>query len=188
LTTTDAIYSFGKKYHAFNAAFSKLDLQNKKVKEVLVLGGGLGSVCEILRSDFNQSANYTLVEYDQAIIRMAERTLDPRTASQCTFHHQDAQAFTESCAAKYDLLIVDIFKNLKVPSTFLKPDFISNLKPLLNLGGHLLFNFIVTTPNAEKIAFDYFDLVFKPCFPEAKKLLGDGNLILWAKEGAKASA
>ena len=68
LCTENAVYSYDDLYYNFRGVFNKIDLNSLKVKDVLVLGLGLGSVPLLLEKIFKKNYTYTLVEIDPVVV------------------------------------------------------------------------------------------------------------------------
>ena len=56
LSTPNAIYSFGDLYDNFSKSFQQLDIVEKNIKDVLVLGFGLGSIPFMLEKTFSKKS------------------------------------------------------------------------------------------------------------------------------------
>lgn len=155
LSTQNAVYSFGCQYHAFNQAFEQLDF-DKPLKSVLVLGGGLGSVCEILQKRYGQEPKFTLVEYDDIICELARSTLSPEVLKRCKLVNIGAATYVKNCREQFDLIIVDLFQDIIVPDDFLQESFLKQLRSLFAFNCRLLFNMIITTQEAEELALRFY--------------------------------
>jgi len=183
LSTSSAVYSFGRKYHAFNTAFEKLKPKLQSVQSVLVLGGGLGSVCEILQKDFHLSAQYTLVEFDPIICSLAEQVLESQIKKNCKIVYSEARDYLSACSTQFDLVVVDLFNDIQVPDVFRSESFLEDLKPLLSSKGHLLFNLVTSTDQTKRLAEQFYQQTFRKTLANSASIPGNGNLILYAPSG-----
>lgn len=77
LATADALYSDGGQYRPLLAAFRTLKPQLPAVKNMLVLGTGLGSAVQILHEMGHHPA-CTLVELDEKVLQWALELSAPK--------------------------------------------------------------------------------------------------------------
>ena len=176
LATKNAIYSFGKNYTSFQVAFKAIDIQNKKIESVLVLGFGLGSVVDLLEN--HTSINQiTAVDADAIIIDLAKKYLQSNLKNKVDYVCDDAEHFVQTHQhKKYDLVLFDVFIEDETPMQFMQPTFLSSLKNLVNEQGILLFSKIDDShkSNIENAQFEKnFSAVFKDSF----SINTDGNKV-----------
>lgn len=178
LSTEHAIYSYEDLYDNFLKAFRKIDLDRLKISDVLILGFGLGSIPYMLEKIFQKQYYYTAVEIDPTVLQLANRYTVPNIQSGMEFVCMDAWDFAEVCSETYDLIAVDLFLDDKVPEIFEQPEYLEQLKNLLNRDGFLMFNRLA---HSEKDIADtnaYFENVFLKVFPQGCCLDVDGNYML----------
>lgn len=179
LSTAHAIYSFGDLYDNFSIAFSRLDFERFRPKDVLILGFGLGSVPIILEKMLPQRKfHFTGVEADEAVLYLAYKYALPDIASPIELIHADAFAFVSQQRKKFDLIAMDIFVDDEIPAIFEKEDFIKRLKLLLSPGGLLIYNRLARTKDDQKKTDSFFTNAFKSVFPTATYLGAGGNRML----------
>lgn len=141
LDTQHANYSYGLLQKVLEKGL--LQVNFNKVQSVLVLGLGGGSVVHSLRKKFKYQGIIHAVEFDAKIIALAQSEFGIATSETLSIFHDDAYAFVQNCTTHYDLIVVDLFIDQKVPPQFLSPEFcealfrISNQKILYNLGINL---------------------------------------------------
>ena len=140
LLTEDAVYSFDDKYENFNYCFGKLNWEKQNVKEVLVLGLGLASVILLLEKKFNKQFNYTCVEIDPEICRLAQEYTLNDLESYVEVLPTNGLTFMETNSRKFDLIIMDIFQSAIVPEEFQSAAFLYLLQSGLSSQGCILFN------------------------------------------------
>lgn len=177
LTTPNAVYSFGDLYGNFLQTFRQLDFTKYIIRDVAVLGFGMGSVPFMLERVFHKKFRYTGVEVDEVIAGWAERYVLPELASLIELHRVDALGFVEKCARKFDLVVVDIFLDDEVPEQFESLIFLKNLKKMLAENGLLLFNRLADTPEAKAKTEVFFEKNFRQVFPGATYFEVDGNWV-----------
>lgn len=186
LSTENAIYSFGTEYKVFADAFRKLNVYSKKIKKVLSLGFGIGSIPIILNKNPQGFKNLeglkiTGVEIDAVIIDLAKKYLDKNILGKTTFVCEDAFEFVKSYNGVFDLITIDIFIDSEVPEKFEQIDFLENTKKLLAENGILFYNRLAMSKEQEKKSMDFFNNNFKNIFPKGELLRLNKNLLLVAK-------
>ena len=177
LSTANAIYSYDDLYDNFDTAFNRLDWESLATQEVLLLGLGLGSVPFILENKWGIHSKYTAVEIDESVIYLAEKyrlsTLQSPVCTVCA----DALAFAYHCIESYDLIIVDLFQDDKIPEAFWEKDFLEEIKRIQNDNGLVLFNHLAITDEQKERSYRYFKEVFSMIFPQAAILQTRSNYI-----------
>jgi spermidine synthase len=174
LATRDAVYSDGDKYTPLVTAYKALDKQLPFIKDVLVLGAGLGSAVQVM-SKKGYSPSFTLVDSDEQVIRWA-RELQPPYNSKVKTVVADAQEYLDTDTGKYDLLIVDVFKGRIVPDFVTTENFIKSCRLHIHAGGSFVLNYIVN----EGETWDAFQQVLNATFPQHKVITNGINRIIIA--------
>lgn len=139
LTTQNTIYSFGKKYTSFGNAFQKLEINSKpNLKEVLVLGWGMGSIANLL--DENSTVQRILgVEYDKTLVEFYNQNKS-KYSFDVGVMEADAFNFVRSSQEKFDLVCSDIFIDHISPAFVVSEEYIKHLDRLLNKNGFALIS------------------------------------------------
>jgi spermidine synthase len=178
LLSGNAIYSWDDLYHNFTHLFDHIGINKRPLKEVLILGFGLGSIPYMLEKKYHQRAAYTGVEWDAEVSELAARFTLTRLSSPVDLITADAAVFIEVCEQQFDLVVVDIFEDNLTPPQFESLDFWACCAERLNPSGLLLFNRLYCQHH-EKVAADrYFNQTFCRVFPDAWTLNTGGNLLL----------
>lgn len=133
-------YSFGPLHEAFRKYFHKDPPSLHNDSKVLMLGLGAGSVVKILREEHELLCNITGVEVDNAVILAARKHFSLDKVAGLKVVVADALDFMEQCSHTYDLIVVDIYVDDKVPVQFETVGFIKHLARCLNPGGKVVFN------------------------------------------------
>lgn len=178
LCCDDAIYSFDDLYDNFGQCFKQLNLIEPTINDVLVLGLGLGSIPYLLEKNEKLKLNYTAVEIDEEIIDLASIYALPRLDSSIDIVCADAEAYVIQSERKFDLITMDIFEGLTIPSQFMELYFIEELRDLLNLNGLLIMNCMAENPDSRKKTQIFYDTIFKHVFPAARIIMIRGNFML----------
>ncbi|MEP7171409.1 MAG: fused MFS/spermidine synthase [Bacteroidota bacterium] len=177
LNAANANYSFGSLHRIFLKAFQKIKIGEREIKNVLLLGFGAGSVPVLLFEEYKLNCKITAVEIDEKVIELAKKHFNVQSFKSLNLVCSDASKFVEECSSKFDLIVVDIFIDDKVPSQFESTDCLLALKKLMGDKSILLFNKIVETENGEE-SFIRLLNNFKEIFVETDVLNILGNRVL----------
>lgn len=176
LSTANAIYSFADLYDNFTLTFQQIKLP-PTIKDVLILGFGLGSIPYMLEKKFGKTYHYTAVEIDENVLYLANKYTLPELNAPITMMPADAFAFVHYCHDRFDLLCMDVFLDDVVPENFETVHYLEQLRNLLNPDGILLFNKLAATKKDRDQAAEFFEL-FKTVFPNGTYLDVNGNWML----------
>lgn len=186
LLSGDAIYSWDDLYKNFLVAFDSLKIEDRPVKDVLILGLGLGSIPYMLEKVFHRQYYYTAVEWDETVSLLAAKYTLSRLESPVDVVTADAEVFVQVTEEKFDLVVVDIFEDDLTPPQFETPGFLADCDELLRPGGLLLFNRLHGGSTSVRILTErFFERNFKKAFPEAWYIDTSGNWILCYEKGRK---
>ena len=135
LDSKNANYSYGSLQRILKIGLEKIDLTS--TKKVLILGMGGGSVIKTLQDDFNYQKHITAVDIDPVIIKIAKEEFDIVESENLKIICEDAQLFMQLNSQKFDLIIIDLYIDTKVPSPFLEIPFWQQIS---NAGATILCN------------------------------------------------
>ena len=138
LDTRHTNYSYGSLQRVLKYSIDQLN--SSKTQNILVLGLGGGSVIQTLREEKKYKGKITAVEIDQIIIDIAAEEFEIQSNDQTKIVCADAWDFVIKNTQKYDLIIVDLFIDNKVPSKFLKLEFWKRILDKLSEEGDVIFN------------------------------------------------
>ncbi len=174
-----AIYSFEDLYSNFAEAFMRVELDRIPGKRVLVLGLGLGSVIQLLEQKHQFNGEYTAVEWDEAIIYLAEKyTLHQIQAPLLTLA-ADAEIFLQTYEGDpFDLILVDIFQDDRIPTYFSSRGCLLALRKMLQPNGLIISNRLYRTRQDRVETDEYVRKVFHPLFPNGCGFTVEGNRVL----------
>lgn len=183
LLSGDAIYSWDDLYKNFLVAFDRLNIVERKIEDVLLLGLGLGSIPYMLEKIFNRKYHYTAVEWDETVAELAHKYTISRLESPIEVVTADAEVFVAVTEEQVDLLIIDIFEDEITPPQFCTDEFLQACKELLRPGGLLMFNRLHGEDvSVQQVTERFFEQRFKNVFPEAWAIDTKGNWILCAEK------
>ncbi len=174
LSTEKAIYSFGKHYTSFATAFKSVDIRNRNIKSVLVLGFGLGSVVDLL-NNHPGILSITAVDADEVIIELAKKYLTADSKKNVEYVVVDAAQYIQQRKA-FDLVLFDVFIEDETPIAFLTESFLRELKDTVLPGGMLLYSKIASS-YSNKIENTNFERVFSAVYTGAFSIDTDGNKV-----------
>jgi len=139
----NANYSYGSLQKVLKKGLAYIDFEKlQKLENILVLGVAGGSVIQTLRNDFNIKAKITGVEIDSDVIELANTYFKLNEISNLKLIIADAFEFLKNTNSTYDLIIIDIFNDSKMPKGLFDHIFWNLVHKSLNNGGICLFNTI----------------------------------------------
>lgn len=184
LDSKNANYSFGSLQRILETGLSKIELKN--VSSILLLGLGGGSVISSLRNKFNFNGKIYAVELDQKVIDIAEKEFFISSSDTLTIENCDAFDFVKKCDRQFDLIIVDLFIDNKVPEQFYTEAFCDNLSGIMKVKGSILFNLGMEQINREKrdIVVNYFRKILRYSTSQFENIVGTNTLLIVNKTTA----
>lgn len=180
LNSRSVNYSFGSLHRVFEEAFAKLHLEQRTLREVLLLGCGAGSVVEILRKQYSKECAITAVEIDPVVIELARRHFMIDRVPNLEIVCADAREYVATARKKFDLVVIDLFIDDRVPPAFRSREFLERVRKLLAKGGLVVFNAIDDSPDT-KLEADELKSSFAVTFPSYGCLDLSGNRVYFAE-------
>ncbi|CAA6829169.1 MAG: Unknown protein [uncultured Aureispira sp.] len=181
LCTKNAVYSYDDLYVNFRDSFQQMNLEKYGIKNVLVLGLGLGSIPLLLEKKFKKIYNYTLVEIDPKIVDLATKYTLDELESPYSIVCMDALDYVKNCSEQFDLVAIDIFIDDQIPSDFESIQFLEGVKKLLSPNALLMYNQLTYNEALLSKTALFLQGKFKSVFPEATCLSLSGNKMLLNK-------
>jgi hypothetical protein len=158
-------YSYGSLQRILRLGLKKIGFrQIKSMSKILVLGVAGGSVIKTLYHEINFRGGITGVEIDPEIIKIANSYFHLDQIPNLTILIADAFEFVLQANEKYDLIIVDIFQDTKMPGFLFENFFTQKLCSLLQEKGFILFNTMVLNNNDNQRNKKYCDEFYQPNF------------------------
>lgn len=150
LNSSKTNYSYGSLQRVLKFSIEQIDLSDKE--NILILGLGGGSVIQTLRKEFAYKGKITAIEIDPVIIDLAENEFgivpDDNTLILCA----DAFDFVRNDDHKFDLVIIDLFIDDRIPEKFLLQEFWRELLAKVENNGNIIFNTLCNpTTNTQPI-------------------------------------
>lgn len=144
LNSINANYSFDALHKVFQLTFRQVNLEIPNNSHVLILGFGCGSVAHILQKEYGLDCKITGVDLDPLLFELAEKHFDIHPSNKLQFVTADAAKFITQIQQKYNLIVVDIFVDDKVPPIFTEKEFIENTIKCLAPQGMFFMNIITS--------------------------------------------
>lgn len=183
LSTENAVYSFGKHYTSYKIAFERIGIQEVPIKNLLILGTGLGSVAQLLKKHPTLT-EITTVDIDPAVTTLAQQYWQGNPQCKVNFVTADALEFLRNNTHQYDLIIADLFIDDLTPKQFLNENFLFLLQKTLQPKGWLLFSKLHYQESHQNANVS-FSKTFQKVFPQGYTIRAVHNLVF---VGTKASS
>lgn len=151
LDTEHTNYSYGSLEDLLNYGLDSIPLEN--TESVLLLGMGGGCMIGSLKKRYACYAPITAVEIDPMLIDIAEKEFGIMPSSDLKIIEGDAYDYVTETKERFDLTIVDIFIDLKVPEAFYSTEFWMAMTRVVNLNGFVLFNTGIDLTDAQVNVF-----------------------------------
>ncbi len=145
-------YSFGGLQKVLKRALELLPF-NPDTKKILILGLGAGSVLETIRKQHSKTAHITGVEIDATILPIAREEFGIVENSLTKLVQEDAIVFMANNAARYDLIVIDLFIVDTIPEAALEATFLKQVVKAMEPGGCMVFNTIPETLSSETLDY-----------------------------------
>lgn len=145
LNTTKVNYSFGRLDKVFRSAFKQLRIQERGLKNVLLLGLGAGNVPRIL-AEYDPQIVVDAIEIDPEVLRLGEAHFGLQQGPQLKVILTDALPYVWICTSSYDMIVVDLFVDDEVPIAACNAAYLQRLGELLRPSGVLVFNRLAHSP------------------------------------------
>ncbi len=144
LDTEVSNYSYGSLERILHTGLHEIKFNNK-IREILILGLGGGSVIQTIRETFKSDALIIAIDKDPTIIEIAINEFNINRFKNVNIIQADALEYIEKSNESFDLIIVDIFIGDKIPKIFTEAPFINQLTNHLNSKGKIIYNTIKYT-------------------------------------------
>lgn len=146
LDSKNTNYSYGSLQRILRKGLHYIGFERiRGFNNVLVLGVAGGSVIKTLSEDIGYKGHITGVEIDPKVIELANKYFGLSDVPNCNIVIEDAFEFVLKCQKKYDLIIIDIFKDTVMPSFLFEEFFITHICQMLTVNGFILFNTMTLT-------------------------------------------
>jgi spermidine synthase len=156
LDSENTNYSYGNLQRILRNGLKLIGFERiKSMKHILVLGVAGGSVIRTLVDEINFKGQITGVDIDKAIIEIANNYFHLNEIPNLEIIIDDASEYVLKTNKKFDLIIIDIFQDTKMPDFLFEFFFVNRICFLLNPKGHILFNTMLLNANHKQINLEY---------------------------------
>ncbi len=149
LDSKNANYSYGTLQKLLSYGLSKIEIPPKS--EILLLGLGGGSIVYSLRNTFKHQGNITAIEIDPVIIDIAQNEFHINDIDNLKIVCEDAMSYIVSCQDQFEIIIIDIFIDNRVPDSFYAIPFWEEVISVLQPKGNIVFNAGINLKDTKKI-------------------------------------
>jgi predicted O-methyltransferase YrrM len=146
LDSKNTNYSYGSLQRVLRLGLKTIGFEKIiKMEHVLLLGVAGGSVVKTLVDEIKFSGRITGVEIDPEIIKLANKYFKLDEIQQLEIIIDDAFEFVLKTKEHYDLIVIDVFQDTKMPDFLFESYFINRICSLLKSKGFVLFNTMLLT-------------------------------------------
>jgi len=144
LDSENTNYSYGSlqrilRYGLRNIGYEKIN----EMDHILVLGVAGGSVIKTLVDEIEYKGKITGVEIDPDMIQIANQYFNLDQIKQLEIVIDDAFEFVLKTKNIYDLIIIDVFEDIKMPNFLFETFFTQRILLLLKDNGFVIFNTMI---------------------------------------------
>lgn len=159
----------------WNAALKKVKNTHPNASNVLILGLGGGSVCELL-DNYWPSIKKTGIDIDSSMVELGYKYLNLKKVKNLKFIEADAKDWVaKNQNKKYELILVDLYKGSNFPKVFKQEKFIKSLKNICKKDGVIIFNHLYSS--AEKHDADEFRVILHKLFSSLILVQPEANIL-----------
>jgi predicted membrane-bound spermidine synthase len=156
LNSKNTNYSYGNLQRILRRGLKEIGFERiKSMHSILVLGVAGGSVIRTLVDEINFKGKITGIEIDKNIIDIANTYFYLDRIPNLEIIIDDANKYVSNSNFKFDLILIDIFQDSKMPAFLFESIFINRICALLQPKGFILFNTMLTNSEQKKINLDY---------------------------------
>ncbi|POY36879.1 spermidine synthase [Flavobacterium alvei] len=156
LDSENTNYSYGNLQRILRKGLRIIGFEKiKSMQKILVLGVAGGSVIRTLVDEIKFEGQITGVEIDKNIIDIANKYFQLNEIPNLEIIFDDASKFVLKTTETFDLIIIDVFQDTKMPDFLFEFFFINKICFLLNPKGHILFNTMLLNKQQRELNLDY---------------------------------
>ncbi len=111
-------------------------------QRILLAGTGGGVTARYLSHQFPNMVG-DAVEISEQVASVAKEYFDFPDTDNWTLVTDDIVKYVKDCPHRYDIIVVDMAINQKIPAWLMEPDFLQRCRSLLTENGYISFNILV---------------------------------------------
>jgi spermidine synthase len=158
LDSMNTNYSYGSLQRILRKGLKIVGFKRiQSMENILVLGVAGGSVIRTLVDEINFKGKIMGVEIDKAIIDIANAYFHLDDIPNLEIILDDASEFVLKTKDTFDLIIIDIFQDSKMPDFLFETLFINRVCYLLKPKGFILFNTMLLNTKQKQLNSEYTD-------------------------------
>lgn len=158
LDSKNTNYSYGSLQRILRKGLKFIGFERiKTMDHILVLGVAGGSVIKTLVDEINFEGKITGVEIDNSVITIANEYFHLDQIKNVEIIIDDAFEFVLKTKNKYDVVIIDVFQDTKMPNFLFETFFINRICYLLQPKGFILFNTMILNEKQKQLNLDFFN-------------------------------
>ena len=159
LDSANTNYSYGSLQRILRIGLLQIGFKKvAKMNHILILGVAGGSVVKTLINESGYKNKITGVEIDANVIEIAKKYFELDLIPNFDIILDDAFEFVLKTKEKYDLIIIDVFQDTKMPNFLFEDFYINRLLEILEPNGMFLFNTMCLTLADNFRNMDYLKL------------------------------
>ena len=144
LDSKNTNYSYGSLQRILKKGLKIIGFKKiQSMQSILVLGVAGGSVIKTLVEEVKYKGTITGVDIDKEVIEVANKYFKINEIKNLNLIIDDAFEFVLKTKDRYDLIVIDVFQDTKMPNFLFEKFFANRLLQLLNSDGEVLFNTMV---------------------------------------------
>jgi len=145
LDSKNTNYSYGSLQKILRKGLKFIGFERiRKFENILILGVAGGSVIKTL-----------VDEIDLQVVEIANKYFNLDTINNLEIVIDDAFEYVLKTKNKYDLIIIDVFQDIKMPNFLFEDFFINRVNYLVKKEGFILFNTMVINKEDQKRNLEY---------------------------------
>ena len=151
-------YSYGSLQRALRKGLKYIGFDKiKSMEAILILGVAGGSIVKTLVDEIQYKGKITGIEIDADIIKIANDYFGLDQIPNLEIIIDDAFEFVLKTKKHYDLIIIDVFQDTRMPSFLFEKFFMNRVGFLLKNNGCILFNTMILNAEQNQRNMRYFD-------------------------------
>lgn len=155
-------YSYGSLQRILRKGMLKIGFERiQQMNHILVLGVAGGSVVKTINNEIKYLNKITGVEIDPGVIALANDFFGLNQISNLELINDDAFEYVLRTKEKFDLIIIDIFQDTKMPNFLFESFFVSRILEICSSNGIILFNTMCLNETDNKRNVTYLEALKK---------------------------